>query len=290
MRAEQKKLLERLRDPCIENKKDIYNECLVIEERLIKEFNSPYSCKKCKKMHRKGKKYHIHKEFALIKCKFPAINYPCVSQTINTELVGIYYTGKGHYIQRLPAKTELELRAEPHNTHDHKAVSIWHEGHKLGYIPRYRNSEVFHALQENIQVSCILGHYRPSKTVYRDYFNRRSSRRRRRYYNYDDEDDEDDEDHFWNAVSEFRPERADITVQINDPNKVVTVINGICELIGLGLQDIGDGFESMGVEAIRILESHGQFALHPNYKEILSKLYNKYKIPVNGEKDLNIFL
>lgn len=102
------------------------------------------------------------------------------------QIVRIYYTGNGKYLSRLPPKTLLELRPEPDNKYDNSAVSVWHQNHKLGYIPKNKNKPFFNALVNNtFDLSCLLGGYIPSerKTNYR------SSRRYK-----------------------FQPERADITI------------------------------------------------------------------------------
>jgi len=102
------------------------------------------------------------------------------------QIVGIYYTGNGKYISRLSPKTILELRTEPDNKYDSYAVSVWHQDHKLGYIPKTRNKPFFDALvKDTFDITCLLGCYIPSsrKTNYRS---------NRRY--------------------KFQPERADITI------------------------------------------------------------------------------
>ncbi len=38
--------------------------------------------------------------------------------------------------------TELLLKPEPDNRYDHDAVSIWHNNHKLGFVPRSVNKPI----------------------------------------------------------------------------------------------------------------------------------------------------
>lgn len=85
----------------------------------------------------------------------------------HTKIVGIYYTNNGDYIATLKEGTNLELKAEPNNKYDSYAVSVWHNGKKLGYIPRSENKPVFNTIQLNsIATFCILGQYKPSSSIY----------------------------------------------------------------------------------------------------------------------------
>jgi hypothetical protein len=105
----------------------------------------------------------------------------------HTKIVGIYYTNNGDYISSLKEGTNLELKAEPDNRYDSYAVSVWHEGRKLGYIPKTENRPVFNTISLNKTATfCILGQYKPSSSRY-------SSRRHSTY-------------------RDFTPERAYITI------------------------------------------------------------------------------
>ncbi len=102
------------------------------------------------------------------------------------QIVGIYYTGNGEYLSKLPSKTLLELKTEPDNKFDNFAISIWHQNYKLGYLPRKKNKPFFNALIENIyELTCLLGRYIPSS-------------RKTSYYS--------------SRGTKFQPERADITI------------------------------------------------------------------------------
>lgn len=84
----------------------------------------------------------------------------------HTKIVGIYYTNNGDYISTLKEGTKLELKAEPENRYDSNAVSVWHNGKKLGYIPRTENKPVFNTIQLNSTATfCILGQYKPSTST-----------------------------------------------------------------------------------------------------------------------------
>ena len=114
------------------------------------------------------------------------------NQCYHIQIVGIYYTGNGNYISQLPPKTILELRPEPHNKYDKYAVSVWHDNHKLGYLPKGKNIPFFNSLDEEDYASfpksniiCLLGCYIPS-------FRKNTSHSGRKY--------------------RFQPERADITI------------------------------------------------------------------------------
>ena len=79
-----------------------------------------------------------------------------------SEIVGIKYQQFGKQIYQKEALTELELIPEPENPYDNKAVGVWLEGKKMGYIPRKQNKAIFLALQQgSIDMKCMLGIYAP---------------------------------------------------------------------------------------------------------------------------------
>jgi hypothetical protein len=49
-----------------------------------------------------------------------------------------YYRGLD-LVDRLRAGDAVELRGEPTNPHDRRAIEIYWRGHKLGYVPRAEN-------------------------------------------------------------------------------------------------------------------------------------------------------
>lgn len=85
-----------------------------------------------------------------------------------SEIVGIKYQANGKTIYKKDAMTELDLKPEPENIHDERAVSVWLKGRKIGYIPRRQNRAVFSALMNDVlKINCMLGVYVPHlKTGY----------------------------------------------------------------------------------------------------------------------------
>ncbi|MHA1720813.1 MAG: HIRAN domain-containing protein [Promethearchaeota archaeon] len=259
-------LLAKFVDPLIKDKNK--NEILLKIQNLFKILlrNSliPYYCSKCKKNHFKGKKYQNHKQIFSMPEIFPLFpKIPSHSPDIiyYQQIVGIYYTGNGSLIQNLPKGTLFKLKCEPENRYDSHAVSVWYESYKLGYIPRHSSVTIFNALSSE-KVTCIFGKYRPS-------FSRRGS-----YWDYDRE-------------SNFSPERADITIHIFNPQKFHDIMDGFIEMISasVNLPDfqgkIVDALYTLGYRTIEILENQVQTA---NMKNILSKLYDKFKIQIKDSE------
>ncbi len=180
------------------------------------------------------------------------------------EIVGIYYTRNGNYLQALKSGVQLELQPEPHNRYDSNAVSLWHDGHKLGYIPRGPNRRIFSALNHE-EVTCLLGRYSPSHYSDHEY---------RRYYSrYDD-------------PSDFSPERATITIHIFDPKKLQQIFTGLMELslyipqIPSLQAQLVNGLEILGYRALRLLESRYD-EMNPIEREIFLQLSGRYKVPLD---------
>ena len=99
------------------------------------------------------------------------INALEVNKCYHVQVVGIYYTGNDKYVSGLPPGTRLDLKAEPENKYDAYAVSVWHEGKKLGYIPRAKNKPYFKALIEAVMpVHCVLGCFIPKGESARRYY------------------------------------------------------------------------------------------------------------------------
>lgn len=60
-------------------------------------------------------------------------SYPC-------EVTGLAYEGRGDYCERNVRPGDLLImRAEPSNPYDPTAVAVYHDGRKIGYIPRNRD-------------------------------------------------------------------------------------------------------------------------------------------------------
>lgn len=251
-------LLAQFVDPLFSDKSIISTKMLTLFKQLLNESKISFFCPICNKKHSKGKNYQNHKNRSDISPIFPKIPEHSADVIYHQQIVGIYYTGNGHMLKNLPKGTVFRLKAEPNNRYDSKAVSVWHETHKLGYIPQHSNSVVFSALSSE-KVTCIFGKYRPS---YRSsgYYS---------YYEYD--------------RSEFSPERADITIHIFNAQKFNQIMNGFLHLISLSgnnpsfQDDIVDVLYKIGYRTIKILENQKTSA---NIDLILSKLYSKFKIQI----------
>ncbi|MFK8056635.1 MAG: HIRAN domain-containing protein [Saprospiraceae bacterium] len=60
------------------------------------------------------------------------------------------------YIDDLYAPEELDLVREPDNRHDRKATAVYHNGHKLGYLPREDNLLLGKLVRRGLPVECRL--------------------------------------------------------------------------------------------------------------------------------------
>ncbi len=254
-------LLAKFVDPLITDKAKVLSEILPLFKQLLNSSEVPYYCSKCQGNHFTGKTYQNHKKNLDISPLFPSIPTRSPDTIHYQQIVGIYYTGNGHILERLPKGTIFILKPEPNNRHDSHAVSVWYERDRIGYIPRHSNKAVFNALS-NEKVTCMFGKYRPS-------FSSRGS-----YWDYDRD-------------STFSPERADITIHIFNPQKFNEILKGFIGMISVSnnftdYQDkIVEALYILGYRAIKILENQRQTA---NMKEILSKLYDKFKIQIKDSE------
>jgi len=258
-------LISRFFDPLMLNRdsllKDIQSQFLI----RLQTTSEPYFCQLCQKIHTVGDLYTQHvdsAEYFPSRIKLPLHSPDNVS---HEEIVGIYYTRNGNYLQALKSGVQLDLRPEPHNRHDSYAVSVWHDEHKLGYIPRGPNRRVFSAINHE-EVTCLLGRYSPSYYSDHEY---------RRYYSRYDTD------------SEFSPERATITIHIFDPNKLQRIFTGLLELIEYTPQipslqgQIVDALKILGYRALRLLEARLD-TMNPIVRQIYLAVSNHYKISLKN--------
>ncbi len=181
---------------------------LFLEILNLPNIRVPYYCQRCKRVHLRGRIHSDHKAFAT---PFPILDESKITlnnpnEVYHLQVVGIYYTGNGSYLNSLPSGTRLTLRKEPNNPYDSHAVSVWHNGRKLGYIPRYNNSEIFHALGQT-EVTCIFGCYHPSKVI--EHVFRERLEKDIGFVGYITE-----------TTRDFNPQRADITIEISHPEKI----------------------------------------------------------------------
>ncbi|QEE15544.1 HIRAN domain-containing protein [Promethearchaeum syntrophicum] len=255
-------LLANFVNPRFNNKAGILSEILPLFKRLLNNSEIGYYCSECHENHFSGKKYQNHKQYLEISPIFPKIPSQSPDTIYYQQIVGIYYTKNGHILKRLPQGTIFTLKPEPYNQYDSHAVSVWFEKSRIGYLPRHTNTVIFNALSSE-KVTCMFGRYRPS-------FSSRGG-------SYWDRD----------RHSPFSPERADITIHIFNPQKLNEILEDYIRLIAVSnnlpdFQDkIAEGLYVLGYRTIKILENQRHTT---NLKNILSKLYYKFKITIKDSE------
>lgn len=61
----------------------------------------------------------------------------------NFNIAGFTYYDGVDVLPELSIGTQLDLIPDPENKYDPMAVSVYYKKHKLGYIPREKNREIF---------------------------------------------------------------------------------------------------------------------------------------------------
>ena len=72
-----------------------------------------------------------------------------------------------YYIDDLEAPQDLDLVREPDNRHDKRAVAVYHNGLKLGYLPREDNLVLGKLVRRGLPVRCRLIGVQPDEENYR---------------------------------------------------------------------------------------------------------------------------
>ncbi len=72
-----------------------------------------------------------------------------------------------YYIDDLKAPQALDLVKEPDNRHDKRAVAVYHDGLKLGYLPREDNLVLGKLVRRGLPVRCQLIGVQPDEESYR---------------------------------------------------------------------------------------------------------------------------
>ncbi len=72
-----------------------------------------------------------------------------------------------YYIEDLAPPQALDLVREPNNRHDRKAVAVYHDGLKLGYLPREDNVVLSKLIRRGLPVRCRLIGVQPNEESYR---------------------------------------------------------------------------------------------------------------------------
>lgn len=71
------------------------------------------------------------------------------------------------YIDNLYAPQALDLVSEPHNRHNKKAIAVYHNALKLGYLPREDNLLLSKMVRRGLPVRCRLIGVQPEEEAYR---------------------------------------------------------------------------------------------------------------------------
>jgi len=79
---------------------------------------------------------------------------------LKTRLAGHLYYGVDKVYPYVRLGDALDLRREPHNPYDHKAVEIYWRGEKLGYIPKEDNSVIAHLLDRGEKLEAFVSEIR----------------------------------------------------------------------------------------------------------------------------------
>ncbi|MHA1267041.1 MAG: HIRAN domain-containing protein [Candidatus Helarchaeota archaeon] len=146
-----KQITTAIHDLSIENRTELYQKAVDLLQELYSVQAIPYKCPKCNRMHNPSTRlYPLHRKYLKVQIEFGPITSCPLCKRIESEIVGAFYTGNQELLTQISQNTPLLLQPEPENPHDSKAVSVWHQETKLGYIPRAQNAEIFQAIQSSI--------------------------------------------------------------------------------------------------------------------------------------------
>lgn len=73
------------------------------------------------------------------------------------------YYDAARVLPELRVGDSLELRREPDNRHDGRAVEVWWRNRKLGYLPRVENAAVAQMADAGQRLECAVVDVVPSK-------------------------------------------------------------------------------------------------------------------------------
>lgn len=65
---------------------------------------------------------------------------------------GTYYYEARKVYDRIAHNDLLELRLEPENDHDYRAIEVFWQGYKLGYVPRADNKVIYNLMENGAVV------------------------------------------------------------------------------------------------------------------------------------------
>ena len=88
-----------------------------------------------------------------------------------TTLLKCYIAGYAYYqgeklIDQLKPDLKLDLKREPENPYDNKAIAIYFKNHKLGFIPRVNNKVIANIMDQKMPVFAKILKINPGNDVW----------------------------------------------------------------------------------------------------------------------------
>jgi len=85
-------------------------------------------------------------------------------------IAGYYYYDGDKVEQQLKVNEKLRIKREKDNPHDSKAISLWYSGHKLGFVPRHKNSTLAKLLDQKIEIKAVINQIYPDESPWKRIF------------------------------------------------------------------------------------------------------------------------
>jgi uncharacterized protein YbaR (Trm112 family) len=86
--------------------------------------------------------------------------------TVRFPVAGFPYHEGPRLIEQLAVGGRLRLLREPDNPHDPRAVAIYHQDDRIGYVPRNRNREIADRLDRGVPLDCRITAIDPEEGAY----------------------------------------------------------------------------------------------------------------------------
>lgn len=92
---------------------------------------------------------------------FPRTIFPETKMKKPVLLEHFYIAGYSYYEgekteHRLSVNDRLQVKREKENPYDRKAVSLWYNNRKLGFVPRHKNTTLAKLLDQNIKMEVVI--------------------------------------------------------------------------------------------------------------------------------------
>lgn len=88
--------------------------------------------------------------------KHPDSKAPRMLPVLETRIAGFAYYQGGQCLSRIKPGDRLELKREPANRHDGRAIEVFWRGHKLGYVPRSHNAALSQLLDQSERIDVVV--------------------------------------------------------------------------------------------------------------------------------------